>query len=123
MATLINFPVEGGGLSVDLNNADSGTVPYTNADMLGGLLANQYALKSDIKEITVAGVAPDPTGNIELSANDVGAMPSTYVAPVTSVNGKTGAVTLSIPNIIFSDTEPAGSEGMIWLQQVKDEVL
>ena len=39
--------------------------------------------------------------------------------PVTSVNGKTGAVTLSIPNIIFSDTEPAGSEGMIWLQQVK----
>ena len=104
MATLINFPVEGGGLSVDLNNADSGTVPYTNADMLGGLLANQYALKSDIKDITVAGVAPDPTGNIELSANDVGAMPSTYVAPVTSVNGKTGAITLSIPNIIFSDT-------------------
>ena len=117
MATLINFPVEVGGLSVDLNNADSGTVPYTNADMLGGLLANQYALKSDIKDITVAGVAPDPTGNIELSANDVGAMPSTYVAPVTSVNGKTGAITLSIPNIIFSDTEPAGSEGMIWLQR------
>ena len=119
MATLINFPVEGGGLSVDLNNADSGTVPYTNADMLGGLLANQYALKSDIKEITVAGVAPDSTGNIELSASDIGAMPNTYVAPVTSVNGKTGAITLSIPNIIFSDTEPAGSEGMIWLQQVK----
>ena len=118
MATLINFPVEGGGLSVDLNNADSGTVPYTNADMLGGLLANQYALKSDIKEITVAGVAPDPTGNIELSANDVGAMPSTYVAPVTSVNGKTGAVTISIPNIVYSPTQPIGSEGMIWLDPV-----
>ena len=89
MATLINFPVEGGGLSVDLNNADSGTVPYTNSDMLGGLLANQYALKSDI-----------------------------VVPPVTSVNGKTGAVTLSIPNIVYSPTQPTGSEGMIWLEPV-----
>ena len=70
MATLINFPVEGGGLSVDLNNADSGAVPYTNADMLGGVLANKYALKSDI-------VAP----------------------PVTSVNGKTGAITLSASDV------------------------
>lgn len=118
MATLINFPVEGGGLSIDLDNADSGAAPYTNADMLGGILANKYALKSDIKEITVAGVAPDPTGNIELSANDVGAMPNTYVAPVTSVNGKTGAVTLSMPNIVYSPTQPTGSEGMIWLEPV-----
>ena len=70
MATLINFPVEGGGLSIDINNADSGAVPYTNADMLGGVLANKYALKSDI-------VAP----------------------PVTSVNGKTGAITLSASDV------------------------
>ena len=75
MATLINFPVEGGGLSVDLNNADSGTIPYINADMLGGLLANQYALKSDI-----------------------------VVPPVTSVNGQTGAITLSASDVKAATT-------------------
>lgn len=104
MATLINFPVEGGGLSVDLNNADSGTIPYINADMLGGTLANKYALKSDI-------VAPPVT-----SVNgQTGAVTINF--PVTSVNGKTGAVTLSIPNIVYSDTQPSGREGMIWLQR------
>ena len=70
MATLINFPVEGGGLSIDINNADSGAIPYTNADMLGGVLANKYALKSDI-----------------------------VASPVTSVNGKTGAITLSASDV------------------------
>ena len=93
MATLINFPVEGGGLSVDLNNADSGTVPYINADMLGGLLANQYALKSDIKEITVAGVAPDPTGNIELSASDVSAAATNHSHGNITASGKINGVT------------------------------
>lgn len=117
MATLINFPVEGGGLSVDLNNADSGIVPYTNADMLGGLLANQYVLKSDIVASPVTSVN-GKTGAITLSASDVGALPNTYVAPVTSVNGKTGAVTISIPNIVYSSSQPTGSEGMIWLKPV-----
>lgn len=32
------------------------------------------------------------TGAVTLTANDVGALPSTYTAPVTSVDGKTGAV-------------------------------
>lgn len=32
------------------------------------------------------------TGAVTLNASDVGAMPSSYVAPVTSVDGKTGAV-------------------------------
>ena len=86
MATLINFPVEGGGLSIDLNNADSGAVPYTNVDMLGGILANKYALKSDI-------VAPPVT-----SVNGkTGAV--TINVPVTSVNGKTGAITLSASDV------------------------
>lgn len=96
MATLINFPVEGGGLSVDLNNADSGTAPYTNADMLGGLLANQYALKSDIKEITVAGVAPDPTGNIELSASNVGAATTSHTHGNITANGRINGITQSM---------------------------
>lgn len=34
------------------------------------------------------------TGAVSLSASDVGALPSSYVAPVTSVDGKTGAVTI-----------------------------
>ena len=102
MATLINFPVEGGGLSVDLNNADSGTIPYINADMLGGLLANQYALKSDIKEITVAGVAPDPTGNIELSASSVGAAATSHSHGNITASGKINGVTK--PMLLITDS-------------------
>ena len=117
MATLINFPVEGGGLSVDLNNADSGTIPYINADMLGGVLANQYALKSDIVTPPVTSVN-GKTGAITLYPSDIGALPNTYVAPVTSVNGKTGAVTISIPNIGYSSYQHTGSERMIWLKPV-----
>ena len=43
---------------------------------------------------TVCGVNPDGTGNVALTASDVGALPSSYQAPVTSVNGDTGAVVL-----------------------------
>ena len=38
------------------------------------------------------------TSNISLTAADVGALASTYTAPVSSVNGQTGAVVLSIPS-------------------------
>jgi hypothetical protein len=38
------------------------------------------------------------TGVVVLDAADVGALPDSYVAPVTSVNGQTGAVSLSIPD-------------------------
>ena len=38
------------------------------------------------------------TGDVVLTAADVGALPDTYVAPVTSVNGQTGAVALTIPD-------------------------
>lgn len=43
---------------------------------------------------TVCGVSPDGSGNVALAASDVGALPSSYQAPVTSVNGDTGAVNL-----------------------------
>lgn len=33
------------------------------------------------------------------TAAEVGALPSTYTAPVTSVNGQTGAVSLTIPTV------------------------
>ena len=35
------------------------------------------------------------TGAVVLTASDVGALPNTYTAPVTSVNGQTGAVTVA----------------------------
>lgn len=38
------------------------------------------------------------TGAVTLDADDVGALPDTYVAPVQSVNGQVGAVSLSIPD-------------------------
>lgn len=95
MATLINFPVEGGGLSVDLNNADSGTAPYTNADMLGGLLANQYALKSDIVASPVTSVN-GKTGEITLSASDVKAATTSHTHGRINSNGAISGVTQSM---------------------------
>ena len=95
MATLINFPVEGGGLSVDLNNADSGTVPYTNADMLGGILANQYALKSDIVASPVTSVN-GKTGEITLSASDVKAATTSHTHGRIKSNGAISGVTQSM---------------------------
>lgn len=103
MATLINFPVEGGGLSVDLNNADSGTVPYTNADMLGGLLANQYALKSDIVAPPVTSVNGQ-TGavTITLSASDVGAAATSHSHGNITASGKINGVTK--PMLLITDS-------------------
>ena len=43
---------------------------------------------------TVCGVSPDGSGNVALTAIDVGALPGSYQPPVTSVNTKTGAVVL-----------------------------
>lgn len=101
MATLINFPVEGGGLSVDLNNADSGTVPYTNADMLGGLLANQYALKSDIVASPVTSVN-GKTGEITLSASDVKAATTNHTHGRINSNGAISGVTQ--PMLLITDS-------------------
>lgn len=52
------------------------------------------------------------------TASEVGALPDTYVAPVTSVNGQTGVVNLTIPTITISSTEPTSSDGNngdIWI--------
>ena len=44
---------------------------------------------------TVNSVLPDGSGNVQLTASDVGALPASYQAPVTSVNGQTGDVVVS----------------------------
>lgn len=48
---------------------------------------------------TVCGVSPDGSGNVALTASAVGALPSSYQAPVTSVNGDTGAVNLDASDV------------------------
>lgn len=97
MATLINFPA--------LSEVN---YPVTSVNGMTGAVTINIPVTSVNRK----------TGAITLSASDVGAMPNTYIAPVTSVNGKTGAVTISIPNIVYSPSQPTGSEGMIWLQPV-----
>lgn len=52
-----------------------------------------YLQKTEIADWAKAANKPTYT------ANEVGALPSTYTAPVTSVNGQTGAVSLTIPTV------------------------
>jgi hypothetical protein len=61
---------------------------------------------------TVNGVSPDGSGNIQLTASDVGALPSTYQAPVVSVNGKTGNVNLTPTDV--AAVPVSGSDGFLY---------
>jgi hypothetical protein len=61
---------------------------------------------------TVNGVSPDGSGNINLTAANVGALPDNYQAPVASVNGKTGSV-----NLVASDVSAvpvSGADGFLF---------
>lgn len=46
--------------------------------------------------LKINSVAPDETGNIVINADFVGALPNNYTPPVTSVNGQTGDVVISV---------------------------
>lgn len=61
---------------------------------------------------TVNGVTPDGSGNIQLTASDVGALPSTYQAPVISVNGKNGNVNLTPTDV--AAVPVLGSDGFLY---------
>ena len=37
-----------GTVTIDIEDADSGAVPYTNADQLGGIDASEYALNNNV---------------------------------------------------------------------------
>lgn len=115
-----------GGLTVNLEGAIEGESAKINADLLGGIAANNYALKANVVTsvngqtgdvvVTEGGGSidtsnfystsnPPPypvtsvngsTGAVQITAASLGALTS---APVSSVNGKTGAVTLNASDI------------------------
>lgn len=69
-------------------------------------------------------------GNVTLTAADVGALPDTYTPPVTSVDGKTGDVSVDMLGaypvgsiyLSASETSPASLFGGTW-EQIKDRFL
>ena len=71
-------------------NGMTGNVVLTASDV--GALPDSYTPPAAPVE-SVNG----QTGTVELTASDVGAMPDSYTPPVTSVNGQTGAVTITAP--------------------------
>ena len=89
---IVNAAVQDiGALTIDLNSAESGTVPFTNSDMLGGLPASSYLQVADFSQaLTNAGVVksiaskvPNTSGEVTLIPDDIGAVPASR-----TVNGK-----------------------------------
>ena len=81
----------------------SGTIFY----FYYNTITDAYSVRlysSDTWQTGSSGLRPvtsvnSKTGAVTLTASDVGALPDTYTAPVTSVNTKTGAVTLSASDV------------------------
>lgn len=98
------------------NNGSSGNIydeyMYINSiwEKIGSTevdLSN-YLQKTDIADWAKSATKPTYT------ASEVGALPNTYAAPVTSVNGQTGAVTLTIPAAqVQSDWNATSGMGVI----------
>ncbi|HCJ0429090.1 TPA: hypothetical protein NQH41_000751 [Salmonella enterica subsp. enterica serovar Infantis] len=120
------MPTTGAVFSTDplwFTQGDSTTSPtypgpdwfnIVQAEMMNVLSAAGIALKKDdntqlsqaITAIINSKIVAPPvtsvngkTGEVSLTAADVHALPDTYTAPVSSVNGKTGAVTLAAADV------------------------
>ena len=70
----------------------------------GQVLAKKSNADGDFEWVSGGGVPPvssvnGKTGAVVLTSSDVGALPNTYTPPVSSVNSKTGAVTLSASDV------------------------
>ena len=76
------------------NNKSDFSGSYTDLENKPTIPTAVSQLENDAGYITLAPVTSvnNETGAVTLTANDVGALPSTYTAPVQSVDGKTGAV-------------------------------
>lgn len=89
---IVNAAVQDIGLlTIDLNNTESGTAPFTNSDMLGGLPASSYLQVADFPQAltdagvvkSVGGKVPNASGEVVLVPVDIGAVPTSR-----TVNGK-----------------------------------
>ena len=92
VATQITSAINDAGfLTVDLNNTESGTAPFTNSDMLGGLPSSSYLQVADFPQAltdagvvkSVGGKVPNASGEVVLVPIDIGA-----VSTSRTVNGK-----------------------------------
>lgn len=109
---------DAGFLTADLNNAESGTVPFTNSDMLGGLPASSYLQVADFPQAladagvvkSVAGKTPNASGEVVLIPADIGAAASEhthdYVPTSRTVNGKALSSDISLT---YSDVGAAAA--------------
>ena len=69
-----------------VNYSDGGqTVSYSSA---------RWGMDGSGAVASVNSQLPDQDGNVTLTANDVGALPDSYLPPVTSVNNQTGTVVI-----------------------------
>ena len=89
-------------ISLDIHSMDALPDPVAGNDELpiydNSSQGNYKIGVSDLMQQAPVQSVNGQTGDVVLTASDVGALPDTYTAPVSSVNGQTGAVSLSIPD-------------------------
>lgn len=107
---IVNAAVQDiGALTIDLNSAESGSIPFTNSDMLGGLPASSYLQVADFPQAltdagvvkSVAGKMPNASGEVALVPADIGAVPTSR-----TVNGKALSSDISLT---YSDVGAAAA--------------
>lgn len=69
-------------------------VNYSDGEQTVSYSVARWGIDGAGSVASVNGNLPDQNGDVTLTAADVGALPDSYKPPVTSVDGKTGAVTL-----------------------------
>lgn len=88
-------------------------VNYSDGNQTVSYSVARWGIDGSGAVVSVNGNLPDQNGNVALTASDVGALPNSYQAPVTSVNGATGAVDLgaadvgAVPGLSVSATRSA----------------
>lgn len=115
-ATNIPALIDGTGSVGDFYKAEAaGTFNFGNGDfnfLVGDWVIYAGGTWQRIGTSDAVAMVNGKLGNVVLTAADVGALPSSYTAPVASVNGKTGAAVLTATDVSAlpsSYTPPAQS--------------
>lgn len=88
-------------------------VNYSDGEQTVSYSVARWGIDGSGAVASVNNQLPDQNGNVALTSSDVGALPDSYQAPVTSVNGETGAVDLgaadvgAVPGLSVSATRSA----------------